>query len=107
VERRVAGRERGATLSAPGLEETGQAQAGLRALTGCGSPTSPADARKLAYWYFVDRGGAGWYDTGRRRTAMTARRPVTAAPGPLETYGQQFDVLFGKSNQTLNARYTR
>jgi SRSO17 transposase len=30
---------------------------------------------------------------------MTARRPVSPAPGPLETYCPQFDVLFGKSNQ--------
>ncbi len=30
---------------------------------------------------------------------MTPRRPVTPAPGPLETYCQQFDALFGKYNQ--------
>jgi SRSO17 transposase len=30
---------------------------------------------------------------------MTPRRPVTPAPGPLETYCQQFDALFSKSNQ--------
>ncbi len=30
---------------------------------------------------------------------MTPRRPVTPAPGPLETYCEQFDALFGKLNQ--------
>jgi SRSO17 transposase len=30
---------------------------------------------------------------------MTPRRPVTPAPGPLETYCQQFDALYGKYNQ--------
>jgi len=30
---------------------------------------------------------------------MTPRRPVTPAPGPLETYCEQFDALFGKYNQ--------
>ena len=30
---------------------------------------------------------------------MTPRRPVTPAPGPLETYCQQFDALFSKCNQ--------
>jgi DDE superfamily endonuclease len=35
---------------------------------------------------------------------MTSRRPVDPAPGPLETYGQQFDALFGKSNQRESFR---
>jgi SRSO17 transposase len=35
---------------------------------------------------------------------MTARRPVSPAPGPLEAYCQQFDVLFGKSNQRESFR---
>ncbi len=35
---------------------------------------------------------------------MTARRPVTPAPGPLETYCQQFDALFGKLNQRESFR---
>jgi len=30
---------------------------------------------------------------------MTPRRPVPPAPGPLETYCQQFDALFSKANQ--------
>src|SRR5437764_15450526 len=36
--------------------------------------------------------------------AMTARRPVTPAPGPLEVYCQQFDALFGKQNQRESFR---
>jgi SRSO17 transposase len=35
---------------------------------------------------------------------MTARRPVNPAPGPLETYCQQFDALFGKFNQRESFR---
>ena len=35
---------------------------------------------------------------------MTARRPVTPAPGPLEVYCQQFDALFGKQNQRESFR---
>lgn len=35
---------------------------------------------------------------------MTPRRPVTPAPGPLESYCQQFDALFGKSNQRESFR---
>ena len=35
---------------------------------------------------------------------MTARRPVTPAPGPLEAYCQQFDALFGKQNQRESFR---
>lgn len=35
---------------------------------------------------------------------MTARRPVTPAPGPLEGYCQQFDSLFGKQNQRESFR---
>jgi hypothetical protein len=35
---------------------------------------------------------------------MTARRPVTPAPGPLEAYCQHFDGLFGKQNQRESFR---
>jgi len=35
---------------------------------------------------------------------MTARHPVTPAAGPLEAYCQQFDALFGKSNQRESFR---
>ncbi len=35
---------------------------------------------------------------------MTARHPVTPAAGPLEAYCQQFDALFGKSNQRESVR---
>jgi len=35
---------------------------------------------------------------------MTARRPVTPAPGPLEVYCQYFDALFGKHNQRESFR---
>src|SRR5471030_686990 len=35
---------------------------------------------------------------------MTARRPVTAAPEPLEAYCQHFDGLFGKQNQRESLR---
>jgi len=35
---------------------------------------------------------------------MTARRPVTPAPGPLEAYCQHFDSLFGKQNQRESFR---
>jgi len=36
---------------------------------------------------------------GQEEIVMTARRPVTPTAGPLEAYCQQFDALFGKSNQ--------
>ncbi len=35
---------------------------------------------------------------------MTARRPVTPAPGPLEAYCEHFDGLFGKHNQRESFR---
>jgi len=35
---------------------------------------------------------------------MTPRRPVTAAPGPLETYCQQFDALCSKCTQRASFR---
>jgi len=41
---------------------------------------------------------------GQEENAMTARRPVTPAPGPLEAYCQHFDGLFGKQNQRDSVR---
>jgi SRSO17 transposase len=35
---------------------------------------------------------------------MTPRRPVNPAPGPLETYCQQFDALLSKANQREDFR---
>src|SRR5215212_4651526 len=38
------------------------------------------------------------------RCAMTARRPCSAAPGPLEDYAREFDALFGVLAQRAGFR---